>query len=173
MTEEIAVITVWGRTNSNNVKKVLWCAVEANVPFERIDAGGAFGIVDTQAYREMNPNGLVPVIKDGELVLWESHAIVRYIAARYAPGTLWAQDPGPRALADRWMDWTNGAFIAPFVTVFRNIVRTPEADRNHTMLCVNPPSSAGRCSALWTASWSGGRICPANNSASATYRWGA
>src|SRR3546814_1286434 len=81
------MLKIWGRVNSTNVKKVLWCAEELGLPFEQIDAGGAFGVVNDAAYRAMNPNGLVPCIQDGSFVLWESNAIVRYLAAKHGEGT--------------------------------------------------------------------------------------
>ena len=74
---------IWGRVNSTNVRKVLWCAEEIGLAYEQIPAGGAFGIVDTPEYRALNPNGLVPCLEDGGLVLWESNAIVRYLARQY------------------------------------------------------------------------------------------
>lgn len=96
------MITIWGRLNSHNVKKIAWAAIEMDLPHRRIDMGGAFGFSDE--YLAMNPNRLVPTIKDGDLVLWESNAILRYLAARYAP-RLWPADPVVRARGDRWMDW--------------------------------------------------------------------
>ena len=77
------------------MQKVVWCARELAVPFERANVGGAFGGTDTRAYRAMNPNGLVPVIDDDGFVLWESNAIVRYLAAAHGGGSLAdrAQDP--------------------------------------------------------------------------------
>ena len=82
------MLVIWGRNNSVNVQKVLWCCEEMAVGYERINAGGAFGVVDTPPYRSLNPNGLVPTIDDDGFVLWESHAIVRYLAAKHAAGSL-------------------------------------------------------------------------------------
>lgn len=124
------MLKVWGRSNSNNVKKVLWCAAEAGIAYERIDVGGAYGGLDRPEFAALNPNQQIPVVEDGDLVLWESNAIVRYIAARYAPGMLYADDPARRALADRWMDWTSLAFLPPFTTLFQGLVRTPPAQRD-------------------------------------------
>ena len=78
------MLTIWGRTNSVNVQKVLWCCEEIGLEYQRIDAGGPFGIVDTPEYRRRNPNGLVPTIDDDGFVLWESNAIVRYLAAKHS-----------------------------------------------------------------------------------------
>ncbi|MCX5511955.1 glutathione S-transferase [Kaistia algarum] len=124
------MLRIWGRDNSNNVKKVLWCAEEIGLAYEHVPAGGAFGIVDSADYRALNPNGLVPTIEDDGLVLWESNAIVRYLCARYSDGALYDTDPARRALGDRWMDWTTSSFARPFRDVFWNIVRTPEGKRD-------------------------------------------
>ena len=101
------MLKIWGRTNSVNVKKALWAAEELGLKYERIDAGLQFGVNDTPDYRRMNPTGLVPTIDDDGFVLWESHAIVRYLAAKHAPGTIWPTDLRMRADAERWMDWTH------------------------------------------------------------------
>lgn len=125
------MLVIWGRDNSVNVQKPLWCLEELGLPYERRDAGGAFGVVDTPAYRTLNPNGLVPtMVEDDGFVLWESNAIVRYLAAKHAPGTLWPIDLRMRAEADRWMDWQNMVYWPAIRPVFWNIVRTPEADRD-------------------------------------------
>ena len=76
------MLTIWGRKNSINVQKVLWACDELGLDFDRIDAGLAFGVNNTPEYKRMNPNGLVPVLKDGDFVLWESHVIVRYVARK-------------------------------------------------------------------------------------------
>src|SRR5471030_2533231 len=86
------MLKVWGRANSSNLKKVTWLCEEIDLPYERIDAGMAFGVVNTPEYRKLNPNGLVPTIDDEGFILWESNAIVRYLAARHAAGTLWPTD---------------------------------------------------------------------------------
>lgn len=124
------MLKIWGRDNSSNVKKVLWCADEIGLAYEHVPAGGAFGIVNSSEYRDLNPNGLVPTIEDDGLVLWESNAIVRYLAARYSDGVLYEDDPARRALADRWMDWTTSSIARPFRDVFWNLVRTPEPKRD-------------------------------------------
>ncbi|BCP52945.1 glutathione S-transferase [Kaistia sp. 32K] len=138
------MLTIWGRNNSSNVKKVLWCAEEIGLAYESIPAGGAFGVTADPAYRAMNPNGLVPTIRDGDIVLWESNAIVRYLAARYADGTLWPRDIAERASADRWMDWTTAAFAPPFRDVFWGMVRTPAERRDMAVI----EASRQKCSTL-------------------------
>ncbi|MGH8433868.1 MAG: glutathione S-transferase family protein [Pseudomonas sp.] len=138
------MLKIWGRKNSTNVKKALWCAEEVGVPYEAIDAGGSFGIVNAPAYRAMNPNGLVPVIEDEGLVLWESNAIVRYLSARYAEGVLYPEDPAIRAAADKWMDWTTSSFAGPFRDLFWGIVRTPVEQRDPEVIA----AALQRCSEL-------------------------
>ncbi|MGM3387755.1 glutathione S-transferase [Stutzerimonas stutzeri] len=124
------MLKLWGRANSTNVKKALWCIEELGIPYTRIDAGGSFGVVGDADYLAKNPNRLVPCLEDDELVLWESNAIVRYLAARYGDGSLWNADPIARAQADKWMDWVTSSLAAPFRTVFWNMVRTPADQRD-------------------------------------------
>lgn len=124
------MLKLWGRTNSTNVKKALWCLEELQIPYTRVDAGGAFGVVDETHYIAKNPNKLVPCLEDGELVLWESNAIVRYLAAQYGQGSLWESHPAKRAQADKWMDWVTATLAAPFRPVFWNIVRTAPEQRD-------------------------------------------
>jgi glutathione S-transferase len=124
------MLKVWGRANSSNLKKVTWLCEEIDLPYARIDAGMAFGVVNTPEYRKLNPNGLVPTIDDDGFILWESNAIVRYLAAKHAAGTLWPADLKVRADADRWMDWCTTTLGPAFLPVFWNLVRTPVAERN-------------------------------------------
>ena len=125
------MLKIWGRKNSSNVRKVLWCAEELGLDYEAIDAGGAFGVVDTPQYRALNPNGRVPMIEDGDFVLWESNTIVRYLAARYAADSSWyPADPHARASAEKWMDWTTSTFAEPFRHLFWGVLRTPAAEQD-------------------------------------------
>lgn len=125
------MLKIWGRKNSSNVRKVLWCAEELGLAYEAVDAGGAFGVVNEPHYRALNPNGLVPMIEDDGLVLWESNTIVRYLGGKHAPGTAWSpQDPVERAKAEKWMDWTTSSLATPFRPLFWGILRTPEEQRD-------------------------------------------
>ena len=125
------MLKIWGRKNSSNVRKPLWAAQELGLAYEAIDAGGAFGLVDTPEYRAMNPNGRVLVIEDDGFVLWESNTIVRYLMARHANGTPWyPADVQARASAEKWMDWTTSSFAGPFRTVFWGVLRTPPAQQD-------------------------------------------
>jgi glutathione S-transferase len=120
------MLKIWGRKNSSNVRKALWIAEELGLSYESINAGGAFGINDQPEYLAKNPNGGVPMIEDGDFVLWESNAIVRYLAAQYAPDSaLYPAEAKARAVADKWMDWTTSSFAQPFRTVFWGVLRTP------------------------------------------------
>lgn len=123
-------IRIWGRASAFNVQKALWALAECGRAFERIEAGGAAGGLDQPGFVAMNPVGRIPVIDDGGTVVWESNAVVRYLAARYAAGTLWAIDPGERSLADRWMDWFQNHLYRDFMDLFWALVRTPAADRD-------------------------------------------
>jgi glutathione S-transferase len=128
------MLTIHGRINSINVQKAVLACEELKLPYVRHDAGGAFGIVQTPEYKAMNPNSLVPVLIDGDLVLWESNAIVRYLAAKYGEGTLWPKDPGQRALSDRWMDWHSIGFYPKMHQAFWGLVRTPPEQRDHAAI---------------------------------------
>jgi glutathione S-transferase len=125
------MLRIWGRQSSINVQKVMWTLAELGLAHERVDAGGRFGGLDTPAYAAMNPNRLIPVIDDGGVVLWESNAIVRYLAARYGTGGLWPADPAERAGADMWAEWIGTTIMPHLGVAFWQLVRTPEADRDH------------------------------------------
>jgi glutathione S-transferase len=122
-------LVLYGRKTSANVQKVMWTLGELDLPFRQIEMGGKFGGLDTPDYRGMNPNSLVPTLKDGEFVLWESHAIVRYLCAKHANETLWPVDLQARALADQWMDWTSARFQPAWLGVFSAVVRARPQDR--------------------------------------------
>ncbi|MEP7060904.1 MAG: glutathione S-transferase family protein [Betaproteobacteria bacterium] len=124
------MLVIWGNADSINVQKVLWCCEEMRAPYQRIDAGRHFGVVDTPEFQQLNPNGLVPTIDDDGFVVWESNTIVRYLAAKHAPGTLWPSDPRARADADRWMDWANSTLWPTMVPLFRALMRTPASKRD-------------------------------------------
>ena len=124
------MLKLWGRNNSVNVQKAIWCLEELKVPYERIDAGMQYGVVNTPEFRKMNPNGLVPVIDDAGAVIWESNAIVRYLGAKYGKGSLSAEDPAVRAQSDKWMDWCATVYWPPMREVFWGLVRTRQEKRN-------------------------------------------
>ncbi len=123
------MLKIWGRTNSVNVKKALWAAEELGLKVQRIDAGMEHGVTKTPEYLKMNPNSLVPTIDDDGFVLWESHTIVRYLAAKHGAGTLWPTDLKARADAERWMDWAF-TFQGAMRAVFWGLIRTPPEKRD-------------------------------------------
>lgn len=125
------MLTVWGRRSSFNVQKVLWLVDELGLARAHIPAGGDFGGLDEPDFLAMNPHGRVPVIRDGVVVVWESHAILRYLAARHGQGRFWTDDPAERSQADRWMDWSQSSLQPDFLMgVFWGFYRTPESLRN-------------------------------------------
>jgi len=123
------MLKIWGRTNSVNVKKVLWALEELGLKYERIDAGLQFGVTKTAEYMKMNPNSLVPTLEDDGFVLWESHSIVRYLAAKHGMGTLYPTNLRSRADAERWMDWAFTVQTA-MRPVFWGLIRTPPEKRD-------------------------------------------
>lgn len=123
------MLKIWGRINSVNVKKALWAAEELGLKYERIDAGMQYGVNKTPEYLKVNPTGLVPTIDDDGFTLWESHTIVRYLAAKHGAGTLWPTDPKLRADAERWMDWAF-TFQSAMRNVFWGLIRTPPEKRD-------------------------------------------
>lgn len=119
------MLKIWGRRNSSNVQKVMWCCGELGLACDREDAGGPFGRTHDADMLARNPNARVPTVDDDGLVLWESNVIVRYLAARHDPGGLWPDDPRVRAEADRWMDWQQTTVAGPVTTIFWGLVREP------------------------------------------------
>ncbi|HIF98859.1 MAG: glutathione S-transferase family protein [Myxococcales bacterium] len=124
------MLKIWGRASAVNVQKAMWAVGETGAPFERIDLGGKFGGLDDPGYVAKNPNRRVPTLEDDGLVLYESGAIVRYLAAKYSPENLWSQSEAERALIDQWMEWTVSTLYPDFITLFWLVFRTPIADRN-------------------------------------------
>ncbi|MBL8836046.1 MAG: glutathione S-transferase family protein [Alphaproteobacteria bacterium] len=140
------MLKIWGRANSVNVMKALWAADEVGRRFERVDIGGPFGGNDQPAYLALNPNGRIPTIEDDGFVLWESNAIVRYLAARYGAGTLWPDDVAVRATADAWMDWQQTTAVGPMTTLFWGLVRTAPDKRDPAAL----EAARRQAAAAWT-----------------------
>ena len=124
------MLTIYGRTNSVNVQKVLWCLAELDVPYERIDAGLAHGKNHDAWYLALNPNARVPLLVDGTFSLWESNTIVRYLASKHSAGSLWPTSPETRALAERWMDWQLSTPLRSVTIAFQGLIRTPPEARN-------------------------------------------
>jgi glutathione S-transferase len=130
------MLTVYGRATSSNVQIVMWAIGELGLEYERLDYGHVHGGVDTPEFLAMNPNGLVPVVVDGDgSPLWESAAILRYLGARYGGEPFWPADPLARAQVDMWAEWGKTTLYQAFVTpVFWAVVRTPAAKRDEAAL---------------------------------------
>jgi len=132
------MLKIWGRLSSINVRKVVWCAQELELAFERIEAGGRFGVVKTPEYLALNPNAMVPTIEDDGLVqangepfrLWESNVVVRYLCARHAEGSLHPGDPRGRFEAEQWMDWQQTTLNPAGRDAFVHWVRLPAEQRD-------------------------------------------
>ena len=127
-------ITICGRLNSTNVQKPIWALEELGLAYEHIPLGGSFGGLVDPAYRALNPNVRVPTLRDGDTVVWESHAILRYLAAQYGAGTLWPENPRQRSAADQWVDWTATTFQSGWLKVFESVVRVPEDKRDRAVI---------------------------------------
>src|SRR5688572_17398264 len=124
------MLKIWSRRNSINVQKVLWCCGELGLDYERIEAGLAFGVNNTPEYKALNPNGLVPTIDEDGFILWESHAILRYLARKHGSGTIWPTDARAAADVDRWMEWYSTTLWPNVRPIFHNLIRTPPEKRN-------------------------------------------
>lgn len=124
------MLKVWGRKTSSNVQKVMWAIGELGLTYERIDIGGPFGGNKEPPYLQLNPNGLVPTIEDGDLIIWESNTIVRYLSGRYGGERIDPVDPGLRAKASQWMDWQLSVVGPALTPAFWGLIRTPAEKRD-------------------------------------------
>lgn len=141
------MLTIWGRANSSNVQKVLWCCGELALGFERIDAGGPFGHTDGPEYRRLNPTGLVPTVVDGSFVLWESNVVVRYLATKHKAEAIFPSALQRRFDVERWMDWGSTALWPAVRPVFLGMIRT-SADKRDTAAMAQSHAVAERAFAL-------------------------
>lgn len=123
-------LILWGRRSAFNVQKVLWVLGELGLEAEHRPAGGSHGLLDSAGFLAMNPHGRVPVLEDRDRVIWESHAILRYLAAEYGGERFWPSSPGTRSIADRWMDWAQTSLQPDFMRLFWGYYRTPAPDRD-------------------------------------------
>jgi len=119
---------LWGRLTSVNVQKAVWGLDETGLPYDRVEAGGAHGVVNDPGYRTMNPNGLVPTLEEDGFVLWESNAILRYLAAT-GPAMALPADPRARAQVEQWLDWQATSFTPAMRDAFWQLYRAADPDR--------------------------------------------
>jgi len=142
------MMRLWGRTNSINVQKILWCLHELGLKegadYERIDAGLQFGVVNTPEFLALNPNGLVPTLQDESLVLWESNAILRYLARKYDQGNRFPSDMNSQASADKWLDWQLTTFWPKMRLPFLGLTRIPEQERNYDQIRKDYEAASGQ-----------------------------
>lgn len=125
------MITVYGRATSSNVQAVMWGIGELGLQYERLDYGHEFGGLDSPEFRALSPHARVPVIKDGDTVIWESCAILRYLGAEYGDAPFWPKDPRVRAEVDMWAEWGKTSVCTLFtVPIFWPRVRTSAANRD-------------------------------------------
>ncbi|MEM8872045.1 MAG: glutathione S-transferase family protein [Pseudomonadota bacterium] len=146
---------LWGRATSVNVQKVMWALQELQIPHQRLDAGGRYGW--PAALAQLNPNRRVPVWQEDELVLWESHAILRYLAGKRL---------GPDPLGDQWMEFTTSTLQPAFLGVFYQKVRFGPAERDPAVLAAHQADLEAALDAvdahLRTAEWLGGSFSVAD-----------
>jgi len=142
------MLKLWGRATSLNVQKVVWALEEIGVAYERVDVGGRHGGLDQPAYIARNPNQRIPTVEDEGTVVWESNAVVRYVAARYSEGQLWDADPGQRARVDQWMDWMQTTLAPDFYAVFWGVVRTLPQKQDKAAIAAQTKALAKRYALL-------------------------
>jgi len=128
------MLHLWGRISSINVRKVVWAAQELGLTVQRTDAGGPFGVVQEADYRRKNPNALVPLIEDGEVRIWESNVIVRYLCAKHSQGDFYPAGLPERFAAEQWMDWQQTTFNPAGRSAFIQWIRTPAEQRNPALI---------------------------------------
>lgn len=130
------MLKIWGRRTSSNVQALMWCVGELGLPYERLDIGHRYGGNDTPAFLAMNPNGTVPVLRDGDgEPIWETGAILRYLAARHAEDSFWPAAPAARAQVDKWADWAKINITLNFTgPVFWRVARTPASQRDEAAI---------------------------------------
>jgi glutathione S-transferase len=117
------MLKILGKPTSINVRKVLWTCAELGLPFELEAWGEGFRPTTAPEFLALNPNAMVPVLLDGDLVLWESNTICRYLCAQHGGAALLPQAPKQRAMVEQWMDWQatelNGAWRYAFMALVR------------------------------------------------------
>jgi len=128
------MLKIYGRFSAINVQKVMWMVGELELEFEHFDVGGSAGGLDTPEFLSINPHARIPVIDDYGFIVWESHSILRYLAAKYGESGYWPRDPAGRSLINRWMDWGQTALQPAFIDLFWGYYRTPEGQHNNQLI---------------------------------------
>jgi glutathione S-transferase len=124
------MLEIWGRKTSSNVQALMWCVGELGLSYRRHDVGHKYGGNDTPEFLAMNPNGTVPVLKDGDgEPLWETGAILRYLCSRYGNGSFWPEDLVRRTRIDKWAEWSKINVALNFTgPIFWRVVRIAPKD---------------------------------------------
>ena len=132
----IRMLEIFGRSDSSNVQAVMWCVAELGLEYIRYDIGHRFGGTNTKEFIDMNPNQTVPVLRDKDgLTLWESGAILRYLANQYGDDRFWPQAPNLRAIVDKWAEWSKVSVAINFtIPIFWEVVRTPKDQQNSQLI---------------------------------------
>lgn len=121
------MLKILGKSSSINVRKVLWTCAELNLSYEQEEWGSGYQSTETEAFKALNPNALVPVLLDDDFVLWESNAICRYLASQYQHAELLPDTPRQRALVEQWMDWQSTELNNSWRYAFMHLVRKSPA----------------------------------------------
>lgn len=117
------MLQVLGRPNSINVRKVLWLCAEIGLPHQHTPWGVPELPLKSPEFLALNPNALVPVVRDGEFVLWESNTICRYLATKHQRYDLLPGEPRARAQVEQWMDWMATELNSAWRYAFMALVR--------------------------------------------------
>lgn len=126
------MITIWGRGSSANVQKVMWALAELNLQYRHVIVGGPYGGTTSEEFKSLNPVGKIPVLKDDNITLWESHAILRYLSRKHG-GHLSVREID-QPFVDQWLDFTATYLFPPFVGLFWQLVRTRPSDRSQEFI---------------------------------------
>jgi glutathione S-transferase len=117
------MLTIFGYAASINVRKVLWVCEELGLAFAREDWGGGTRPTSDPRFLSLNPVGMVPVIDDDGVVVFESNAIVRYLAASRRRTDLLPDIPAERARVEQWMDWQGSDFNNAWRAAYQGLVK--------------------------------------------------
>ena len=124
------MLELWGRANAYNVLKPLWLLAELELEFRHYDVGSNPGDLDTPEFLALNPHARVPVLRDGDAVIWESHTLLRYLANRFEAQAMYPREAYARSLVERWMDWGHTALQPAFMDLFWGYYRMPPEMRD-------------------------------------------
>lgn len=128
------MLRILGKASSINVRKVLWTCAELDIPFEREDWGSGFRSTHTPEFLALNPNAMIPVIQDGDITLWESNSIIRYLANRYNGDRLYPAEAKAKAAIDQWIDWQASDLNRSWSYAFISLVRqSPQHQDRHAL----------------------------------------